>query len=111
MKNEERIDRARSAMCGVYEPDSDEALTDILADLIHLAAHQDWDFEDSLRMARVHVEAELADDTDTKTGHVLIAMLSLPVKENGRVDTQYGDKTPAGLTRTIQRVLIAKGPL
>lgn len=38
-------------------------------------------------------------------GNEVIKLLSLKVKENGRVDTDGGDKTPLGLGRTIIRCL------
>jgi hypothetical protein len=38
-------------------------------------------------------------------GNKLIDLLDLPVKENGRVDTSGGDKTPVGLAKTILRVI------
>ena len=51
-------------------------------------------------------ERNTMDDTvATTVGNQIIELLSLPVKKNGRVDTTWGDKTPAGLARTIDRVL------
>ena len=38
-------------------------------------------------------------------GNEVIKLLSLKVKENGRVDTDGGDKTPLGLGRTVLRLL------
>jgi hypothetical protein len=46
----------------------------------------------------------LATMTEHKIGERLIQLLNLPVKENGRVDTGIGDKTPLGLARTVQRI-------
>lgn len=41
-------------------------------------------------------------------GEELIRVLGLRVKLNGRVDLKehYGDKTPMGLARTVERILI-----
>lgn len=38
-----------------------------------------------------------------KLGEYVIAKLNLRKKENGRVDTDDGDKTPLGLGKTIVR--------
>ncbi len=38
-------------------------------------------------------------------GLELIDLLHLKVKQNGRVDTSGGDKTPEGLGRTVARVI------
>lgn len=38
-------------------------------------------------------------------GNRLITLLDLRVKDNGRVDTNIGDKTPVGLARTVKRLL------
>lgn len=38
-------------------------------------------------------------------GQRLIKLLDLRVKENGRVDTDIGDKTPVGLARTVKRLI------
>jgi|TARA_Y100000034_G_scaffold129767_1_gene186855 hypothetical protein len=52
------------------------------------------------------LEERLKDDeTADMVGKRLIAMLGLRVKTNGRVDTSIGDKTPAGLARTLLRFL------
>ena len=37
-------------------------------------------------------------------GEKLIEVLNLKVK-NGRVDTEWGDKTPLGLALTVERIL------
>jgi len=42
---------------------------------------------------------------DRALGEDLIALLSLHVKRNGRVDTRWGDKTPLGLGATVRRVV------
>ena len=42
---------------------------------------------------------------DTEKGTFLILLLGLKVKRNGRVDTSWGDKTPAGLYLTIKRFM------
>jgi hypothetical protein len=47
------------------------------------------------------------DDVATKVGKNIIELLNLKVKKNGRVDTAWGDKTPAGLARTVKRALKA----
>lgn len=40
-------------------------------------------------------------------GNEIIKLLSLKLKENGRVDTniEFGDKTPLGLGKTVIRLL------
>lgn len=38
-------------------------------------------------------------------GQDLVELLYLKVKENGRVDTRWGDKTALGLFLTVKRVL------
>jgi len=38
-------------------------------------------------------------------GEKLIEVLNLKVKKNGRVDTEWGDKTPLGLALTVERIL------
>ena len=40
----------------------------------------------------------------------LIQLLNLPVKSNGRVDTEGGDKTALGLGRTVLRALQESAP-
>ena len=40
----------------------------------------------------------------------MIALLSLKVKRNGRVDTSWGDKTPMGLGATVRRVVNESDP-
>ncbi len=42
---------------------------------------------------------------NTSLGLLLIKILHLKVKRNGRVDTQWGDKTPLGLSLTIRRLI------
>ena len=37
-------------------------------------------------------------------GLEVIELLGLKVKENGRVDTSGGDKTPVGLALTLKRI-------
>jgi hypothetical protein len=38
-------------------------------------------------------------------GNNLIELLQLKIKNNGRVDTIWGDKTPLGLYHTVSRVI------
>jgi hypothetical protein len=38
-------------------------------------------------------------------GEKLIDLLKLHVKENGRVDTSWGDKTAYGLALTVKRII------
>lgn len=48
----------------------------------------------------------LDDKTAEILGNNLITLLGLKVKkENGRVDTFWGDKTPMGLGYTVERVV------
>ena len=44
-------------------------------------------------------------DRQAKLGKELIEVLDLKVKENGRVDTEWGDKTPYGLYQTLKRFI------
>ena len=39
------------------------------------------------------------------TGEAIIALLSLPTGEYGKVDTSIGTKTAVGLAKTIQRII------
>jgi hypothetical protein len=43
-------------------------------------------------------------DKARKIGFEIIKLLDLNVKENGRVDTDGGDKTPVGLALTVKRI-------
>ncbi len=42
-------------------------------------------------------------------GQAIIELLGLTVKPNGRVDTQWGDKTPLGLYLTLRRFMNPEG--
>jgi hypothetical protein len=53
--------------------------------------------------------SELTDEQAKELGDKLIDILGLKVKRNGRVDTNWGDKTPEGLARTVQRILEEHG--
>lgn len=55
----QRIKRARAAL-NTVENNGDMAdnLTDVLANLLHLAKDQGLDFDNHLRIARTHFEAE-----------------------------------------------------
>ena len=63
--NEERADRIGCVMqsyCLALEErdfnnDQDD-ITDLLTDLMHFCQLNEYDFEESLRMARIHYEAE-----------------------------------------------------
>jgi len=48
----------------------------------------------------------LTDERAEILGNNLIQLLHLKVKENGRVDTFWGDKTPIGLAKTVLRVVV-----
>lgn len=55
----QRIKRARAALKTVENNgDFDDNLTDVLANLLHLAKDQGLDFNASLSRARTHFEAE-----------------------------------------------------
>lgn len=41
-----------------------------------------------------------------KRGRMLAAVLMLRAKPNGRYNTTWGDKTPLGLFKTVERILI-----
>lgn len=43
---------------------------------------------------------------DKLIGERLIELLGLKVKANGRVDTSVGDKTPVGLSRTVNSLFV-----
>jgi hypothetical protein len=45
------------------------------------------------------------EDIDSEIGMSIATCLSLTQKPNGRFDTLWGDKTPAGLARTIKRII------
>ena len=47
----------------------------------------------------------LTDNEMIERGNALIELLQLKVKNNGRVDTIWGDKTPLGLYRMVSRVI------
>lgn len=49
--------------------------------------------------------SEREDVRDDAIGAKLIELLALRVDHEGRVDTEWGDKTPRGLARTVRRVL------
>ncbi len=42
---------------------------------------------------------------NTLTGEAIIALLSLPTGEYGRVSTSIGSKTAIGLAKTIHRII------
>lgn len=68
-KNIHRSERAGEAMSH-YEPGcpqdclTSEVLVDFLCDLMHWARENDEDFEEALRLARTHFEAEIAQEQD-----------------------------------------------
>jgi hypothetical protein len=45
------------------------------------------------------------EDTQIRIGEKIIEVLSLHKKQNGRVDTAWGDKTPLGLYLTVKRII------
>jgi len=45
------------------------------------------------------------DEVAAKLGKELAVLLHLKQTKNGRYDTTYGDKTPLGLLRTIERII------
>ena len=47
----------------------------------------------------------MSDAEMAEIGARIIELLGLRVKKNGRVDTQWGDKTPSGLYLTLRRCL------
>ena len=49
--------------------------------------------------------SQMNQETADRLGREIIAFLSLRVKRNGRVDTTWGDKSPEGLARTLQRII------
>jgi hypothetical protein len=84
----------------------------VIPRIVELLERHGW--QDSTPLAR----EKGSDDPDTQLDEIqqsntaglrLIALLNLPVKDNGRVDTDWGDKTPAGLARTVERVITEAG--
>lgn len=57
MTNEQRANNAAAAMVAFYTTDR-EGLTDALADLMHYADREGYDFEAALKTARRHHQAE-----------------------------------------------------
>ena len=51
---------------------------------------------------------DTSDQIDTAIGNKLIEMMQLK-KENGRVNTEWGTKSPMGLARTVRRILAEGG--
>jgi hypothetical protein len=47
---------------------------------------------------------ENLDERDERLGKEMIEALGLELKNNGRVDTEFGDKTPMGFYRTMKRI-------
>ena len=50
-------------------------------------------------------------DEEQVVGEALVTLLHLKKNKAGRYDTCWGDKTPVGLCRTIQRVFDLKGSM
>ena len=51
---------------------------------------------------------QLSDESAKSIGDSIIKAFNLKVKHNGRVDTDWGDKTPIGLGKMIFRILEIK---
>jgi hypothetical protein len=67
ISNETRAELAQRAL--MINPDSqnsspEECLTDLLTNLMHFAQRDVVDFNDCLRLARMHYEAEVEDEED-----------------------------------------------
>jgi hypothetical protein len=64
LTNEDRAVRAVPALKQYMDADFDEPtnITDLLADLMHYAAHQDIDFDRCLETAEIHFHAEKDDE-------------------------------------------------
>jgi len=45
------------------------------------------------------------EEEQIEKGKKLAELLDLKIKENGRYDTTWGDKTPLGLFLTVQRII------
>jgi len=56
---------------------------------------------------KIELKADNAEDLDI--GNKLIEVLQLKLKQNGRVDTSWGDKTPVGLYQIVKRIIQEKG--
>lgn len=58
--NDERCDWAMALFnTSPYDEDTeDSSLVDILTDLMHLCKREGWDFDEKVRTARMHFEAE-----------------------------------------------------
>lgn len=47
----------------------------------------------------------LTEEQENQIGEEIIELLYLKIKKNGRVNTDFGDKTPLGLARTIFSII------
>ena len=47
----------------------------------------------------------MTEEQARKLGEQLIEVLQLKLKKNGRVDTDWGDKTPVGLGHVVHRMV------
>ena len=71
--NAERAERVQKIlkayaeeMYGTDDPDPEELLTaagDLLADFLHYCSQEELDFDDAIRVARMHFEAEMDEET------------------------------------------------
>jgi hypothetical protein len=55
------------------------------------------------------IEIKADNSEDLNIGNKLIEVLQLKVKQNGRVDTTWGDKTPVGIAQVVKRIIQEKG--
>ena len=60
---------------------------------------------EKLNLGKVKSERDILDAEDHQLGINIIDLLGLKMNRANRVDTSWGDKTPAGLTRTLRRII------
>jgi hypothetical protein len=61
---ESALDLFRQVTGMLGEDDDEDAFSDLLADLMHVADACGYDFENALKWARIHYEAELEEEDD-----------------------------------------------
>lgn len=81
----------------------------------HFGINDDYTLRECLRrsdaMARIEnlyvksIDISLDDEAAGKVGTALAELFHLKIKSNGRYDMEGGDKFPAGLARTVLRVI------
>lgn len=75
--NQSRREDAMTALVACYgkeagvKAEPQTALVDLLTNILHLAEHEKWDldFDDALRLARMHQQEEAEEDQITRCRH------------------------------------------